>query len=749
MTLLRLNLVASVVLCICTTMVIGQTKGEPSSEIFGKTRLVDVLIAGSERADQMFAESEPGVSQVRTILDQPTRVIPNTGEKARFVSMRLAVGKGLKVGAAYVLRVEYPEDEPRTMTIHNRGSETSRGLSTGPTVGDVLKGKYVSSNPESVQYPLSGKIEAFEMLFYLQERMCDVKLPRDKSIPRDVLPADGVPVIVSQFKASAAPLSAGAAFSRVALYEVLEPAKLALKINYPPDDLPRRHLFWREEMSDNIVNNDVDPGWRNDVDWYESKAKIMQFLGMNTFTIDMLEFGHNQGWDTSPAGPGWMNVSKSPERWESVLKMLQQKKYPFTILPYYEYAGSVGGNSPGTKKLARPMGDETAYTHIEWTEKAYADVSEPAVLDDAKQVLDLTITRWKEVMPFTGAWFRSRPSHMPVSFSDNALAKFAKEANDGQPVTRDELQKKGAEYETYLRWWDGQRKAFLLALRDHLRKSVDDDAVILFTAEPGEAGISLPENPVVVDDVAAWERDAASTKADPKPIALQQVIADDLYLKALRTPTFTWGKWEWQHSVPIADPQNYKDVDGVLMTFPFNRIFTVSSRKAFDAYRNKSGLAVIRHFMLNEDEMDDTMGYFVVDVDRTRQHMMQAEILAMANGDPWYIGYLSGHNFNRGFPEYARRFNQAYLSLPALPSVIVEEASNDEAVVVRVIQTEKHGSWFSVINTAMTARDQVTLQLPAGVKDLTDAVTGQPIPQANGKVTLSLDTAEMRVLRGR
>ena len=34
-------------------------------------------------------------------------------------------------------------------------------------------------------------------------------------------------------------------------------------------------------------------------DWYEYKMRQMQFLGIDTFTKDLLEFGHNQGWDSA------------------------------------------------------------------------------------------------------------------------------------------------------------------------------------------------------------------------------------------------------------------------------------------------------------------------------------------------------------------------------------------------------------------------------------------------------------------
>ena len=100
----------------------------------------------------------------------------------------------------------------------------------------------------------------------------------------------------------------------------------------------------------------------------------------------------------------------------------------------------------------------------------------------------------------------------------------------------------------------------------------------------------------------------------------------------------------------------------------------------------------MRFYSLNENMMNDKadkekLGYFVADMEMAGPYSMLAEARAVANGDPSDIGYLSGNNFQRGFPEYARAFNTAFLSLPALPSVVVAGASSDKEVVVRQIVT--------------------------------------------------------------
>jgi hypothetical protein len=169
-------------------------------------------------------------------------------------------------------------------------------------------------------------------------------------------------------------------------------------------------------MSDGVVasRKPEERGLLNEIDWFEYRARLIRFLGLNTFTTDLLEFGHNQGWDSGPTSD-WYNASAYPDRWERILTMLG--RYDLDVLPYYEYAGSIGQKGLGSQKRALPLNEKPAYTHITWSERAYADITDPDTLTDAKRLLDATIVRYKERARFTGAWFRVRPSHIPISFA--------------------------------------------------------------------------------------------------------------------------------------------------------------------------------------------------------------------------------------------------------------------------------------------------------------------------------------------
>jgi hypothetical protein len=176
-----------------------------------------------------------------------------------------------------------------------------------------------------------------------------------------------------------------------------------------------------------------------------------------------------------------------------------------------------------------------------------------------------------------------------------------------------------------------------------------------------------------------------------------------------------------------------------------NRAYTVSNPKAFEAFRTPSGLAAVYHYALNENQMDKSLGYFVSDVDRSGPYSVLTEVRAVAYGDPRFVGYLTSNSFSKGFPEYTRAFNAAFLSLPALPSRVVQNASTDPEIIVRAIPAGKQGTYFAVAHVGLLPKSKVTLTLPvAGT--VKDAVTGTIVSGNNtGRtLTLSLEPCQLR-----
>lgn len=715
------------------------------------------LIEEIDCAEAAALDSPEGVSQIETILGRPARVLPPTKGESAYFTYRIGKMKLLRPGGVYVLAVDYPEDAPRSMVVINTGNETSRGFHTGPSLGDAFHPKYVNNLVESIDVPLSGQWETWSLLFRLHDRFPEHGLVRGGK-PRPLTPEDGFDVTIAQFSAKNIPLSRGAAVNRIRLFEVVDPDQLAQAVVLPPEELPRRHLFWREEMADGIIDfKSEQAGLAHPLDWYRYKAELMKFLGMRTYTKDLLEFGACQHWDTGPhGGNDWMFYDGTTKHlWAEIVELMGS--YGFDVLPYYEYSGGKGYKGLGNQRRAKPLTRDDAYTHITWVESANADLTDPDTFEDFQKMLDLTVLRLRTSAHFAGIWIRSR-GQMPVSFSDATLARFSKEIDGAGPTTREMLKSDEELYGKYLDWWGLKRRDFLTAMRDYLQANGVPDAKVLYTGCPSEPGVAFHTwDPLMVTDRPdRWEpilQQPVHVSADRGPIlplTVQQVVDGNLYLEALTSPGLTWGDWEVQHSRPADDPQHYRDVRDVMLTHAFNRNYTVASPRTMDAYRTPSGLAMIRHYTLNENMMfdakdKDKLGYFVADIERAGPYCMMAEALAVANGDPTMIGYLVGANFGRGFPEYVRNFNANYLALPALPSHVLDGAADDSQVVVRSIATENFGSWVFVVNTSLDGKQGVRIALPKG--RVTDAVSGEAATPTAGAISLDLYPFQLRSFR--
>lgn len=722
---------------------------------FGQATLVDEIDVAAADPGHMFKQAPADTSKVEQILGKPARVLPKTSGESSYITFRIGQYKLLKPGSSYVLEVEYPEDAPRSWIVLNSGNESSMGFHTGETLGDAYRAKYVNSNVESVATPLSGKYETWRMFFNLHDHFCDTAFGRGDT-ERPLTPEDGFTVTIAQFSAENIPASHGAAVSKIRLYEVKPSSDLAATYKLP-EGLPQRHIFWREEMADNVISaaKSGTAGLADPLDWYRFKANQMQFLGINTYSKDLLEFGAVQHWDTSAhGGHRWAYFDpKTASLWTQIVQIMGERGY--SVFPYYEYSGSKGQQGLGPERRAKPLTRDDAFTHIKWIESANADITDPDTYEDFKKMLDITIVREKSKAKFVGAWIRPR-SQIPMSFADATRKRFADEANDGTEITRQQLRKDPKLLERYKQWWYEKRRQFLVAMRDYLRENGIDDATILFTANPGEPGVSFPTwDPILVTDNAeTWKKRLAesSDEKDKKTtvLSIDEVVQRSMYRDALLTEPKTWGDWEVNHAAPPADPADYKQTEGVLMSYAFNRNYTVASPEALEAFRAPTGLALMRHYPLNENMIFDKqdkpiLGYFCADVERAGPYCMMAEAIAMANGDPTHIGYLRGRVFARGFPKYVRDFNTAFLSLPALPSEVLKGASADAKVVVRAIKTPKNGTYFAIVNTDMTSKDAIHIKLPAG--KVTDAATGAAVSRGgDGTVTLSLYPFQLRSL---
>jgi regulation of enolase protein 1 (concanavalin A-like superfamily) len=742
-------------------------------------------------------QSATGVSSVQTILGKSARVLPTAGTigaQAGTIAYVIGANKNLVAGEAYILTVEYPEDTARSIFLTNRGADYGRGWTTGQAVGDARQ-QYTEPTVESLNYPLSGTWKVFKQYFHLMERFQGVVGFKGLQPGwRPYVPANGFHVVISRMKSENDPRSAGAAVGLIRLYRVTNPSALYAAINYPPPSLPRRSIFWREEMGDIAINFPVgvnpanippaDRPWTDTSDWYLHKMKLAKILGINTLGKDLLEFGYNQGFKSGDNL--WYSNALEPnvDLWNRVVKKAGDEG--LDLLPYYEYTGSLGDFQNGlgyqlrSKKLyygiKEVSGTTWQYDDISWTANRNADVTDPDTLVDAKRLMDRTIGDFKGQARFMGAWFRTRSNCLPMGFGPNTIARFKTEnAGDSEAQTATQAtlissyEGNKSLYNKYVAWWMNKRKSFLTALRDHLiTQHGQSDAQVLFTPWTSET-ILIPHllsqpygyTGVVTDDVPWW---TTYTNSLPPswmryhwtPTAYSQIVADNLYAYTLteqppiNDPVNTWN-FEKFHAAPTADPANYAAVDNVAITYPMGRLFTLENAAAVNSFRCASGLTVLRHYPLSEDNapgyeptpLGGQVGYSATESERAGNHEMLQQARAIAQADPRNLGYLCASSFNTGFPEVMRRFNQAFLAVPALPSTRLTSASTNANMVVRQITTSGFGTYYYVVNTAMTTQTAtVTLPSTGTVTELARKTT-----LSGTTLNLTLESAELRAYR--
>ena len=772
-------------------IVVGRAPAHAADEAPGFDALLDTFPVVDEIDTATVGpahESAPGVSRVTEVLGRKTRHLPVTDRPAT-VGWVIGKGKKLEPGAAYVLEVEYPDDVPRATFVANRGADHVRGFATGTTFGDARQ-QFVQPSVESLNYPQTGRWQTYRSIFFLHDRFQGVYAQRDsKPGGRPHGPADGFHVLVFQTKRLNDPRNEGAAVGKIRLRRVPDVSKLYADVEPLPEGLPKRRVFYREEMADEPISSaDQNARGVDDVlDWFVHKARVNRVLGIHTFAKDLLEFGHNQGWDGGD--PKWVNNAQPPMTriWDDLVPRLAAEGVE--LLPYYEYKGAINWKDGFPPSLAWQRRAQklyhnkpnTQYTGVWWTEDHNVDLTDPDALADAKRVLDRTLSPHQGKAPFAGVWFRTRDNHLPISFAEATVARFkAAHAGDADATTaspdalRASYEGDRKLYDRYVDWWLGERAKFLEALRDHAAKVLGDDGAGLWFTPWTTEQIPMMRNgspdaqngpaQVTTDDPAWWDAYAKQVPGESwfrwalVPTPFEVAVKGNYYRKSIEYREQVSPephRSEPFHSAPGADPARYRDAAGVMLTFPAGRLFTVARPELLEEYRSRAGLTVLRHYTLNEDNhdaskgpsdlpFDGQVGYVSVDVDRAGPHVRLMEARAVAAADPTSLGMLAGSAFSTGFPDYVRRFNVAFLALPALPSEVVAGAADHPDVVVRQIRTPEDGTYFLVVNASMAAVNaRVTVPAKGRTRDL---VARHDLGDA-GELTLKLHSGELRAYR--
>ena len=719
---------------------------------FGDVKVVDEV--DCTKTDHRFADWPKGSSRVETILGKPCRVLDVQSETASYLDWRLGEGKGLKPNAAYVVVIEYPDDKPRAFHVRNYGNNSRRSFYTGRSNGDAFEGPIVHHKPESLNIPQSGKYERWTSLTFLGEKAANRRdLGKDMAAktgekPQLDIATDGFEVAISQYKRHWHPCSEGIAVSRIQLCEILDEKAAWAKLNLPPAPLPRRHIFWREEMADGVMAKDsLCPG-NGGVDWIEQKFRAMKIFGQNTYCKDLLEFGHNQHWDCNwkhgkPGGKSWKWMwacdAYYADLWTKVVA-LAVEKYGFDLLPYYEYGGAAPPEARRTarhRQQARPQGAGREL-HAHLVVRGQASCRHHR----SRHSRRAQVHPRRHDTPLQGSGrqggFRGRTdASASWALGDQLLRQDARALCEGGErrqgrVARGHQEGQGA----YIAWYGKKRAQFMDEIRKYLEENGVKNAISILENDDSETGYPLADGgSMTTDDLAYWKEKLPGKKIvdvnDPS------VVGQHRYLKALKTPAGTWNVW---------------------IALPFHALFTVTDPECLSAFANGNGTAtLIRHYDLNEGTFDSEplldpngnpvkngkgevekrpiTGYAMADWEHAGRACMIAEVNAMANGDPVNLGYLMGSNYTRGFPVPVREFNLNFLALPALPSKVVKGACSDPEVVLREIDCSKLGvkaKYYALVHTGWKEKNDVKVKIPGAKGEVEFAAYGKSRALKNG-----------------
>ena len=136
--------------------------------VYGKCTIVDAV--DCSQTDHRFVDYPAGASRVETLCGRHSRVLDVQPGNASFLDWRLGEGKGLVPNAAYVVVIEYPDDQPRAFHVRNYGNNSRRSCYTGQSNGDAFEGPIVHHKPESLKIPQSGKFATWSSLTFLGVR---------------------------------------------------------------------------------------------------------------------------------------------------------------------------------------------------------------------------------------------------------------------------------------------------------------------------------------------------------------------------------------------------------------------------------------------------------------------------------------------------------------------------------------------------------------------------------------------------
>jgi hypothetical protein len=705
---------------------------------YGKLKLVDVIDCSLPVSEELHPYMESGFDS-KQLYNTPgspvtVRVSDILGKKAResdngWFAYRIGRGK-LKPHSTYLVRIEYPEDKPRYCPIEIQTGENFMdiGWKNGPS----------ADNPYD-NWPLSNKWQWFDAIVPLDDETTGTSGSAGASAENGFwiyfMNKKKYPLYFPQYQG-------GPAVSRIKLYEI--DAEENAPVIIRPAGLPERILMvdWERQplqQPADVVRYSKLMGY-NAVSPVILKWNFMNYgeplNGYNSYNVD-----ERDNWIYKPYSRNAEAKPALPEKESVHVKYLAAtKQYGIHYIPRIEYGGSL--NLPDEAKAIGSDGKIAKPNRFaDWS----ANLLHPSTwVDMEKLVNHLTVPYIKDNPQLTGLLWRIRSERGPISYGIHDIRLFGRETGIILPkLSNEEMSKwasSGQIQDKYVDWWHKKRRDFQVRLADLLKSYRSDMKLYYYNWDDDKFSLGdLDLNGWgflgVVDQKAKINPDSAFAVYTNNFKKRASYTAQD-YIEMIKK-----GNILLKQNAPIPHnalrPDLYKKAKGVELFAPSHYRYLAEKADYLNYFSTYEGLAVsnvVSYDEVNARSINPKYEGSMM-TPGGPAFSMALELLAYFHGDARSLTYTP-YTYGRGFANAHRRFAQAFLSLPAIKSTMINGTDND--VKIRVYPS-KNGVYVGVASKAYSSKT-ISVKIPSKllgqrknlmVKDLVTGNMVSPVISGN------------------
>jgi hypothetical protein len=627
------------------------------------------------------------------------------------------VGRGkMKAGAAYLVRIEYPEDKSRYVPVNIDAGTNYQGLGFKTGAGE--------DDPFD-NYPLRGGYQFYDVLVIPGDRTYGAAGSR--SVPVDhgfwIFFHDNGRAFTPQYQG-------GPAVSQIRVYKVEDLATASPLPRYPGGQ-PRRYFIADWEREPEFVPADL--------------VRHARFSGYNAISPSLLTWGSLAFWQVEglplkptkpirePLAPG------EPSVLQGFLEATRDSG--LTLFPRLEFAGS-----EALPKEARALGPDGKLAKPNRFHTWGGDLLQPALTEEFGALFQEVIGKNIAANPqLGGVLFRMRSDRLPISYSRFDVELFARETGTALPAGDDVALAKWAAKDVkdaYETWWHGKRRDFHAALAEMLRRQRPDLKLLYYNWDSDNWNLGV--YPKKAQDYTDYYDVSRSPQYYQRAAAYQRGITPETYVE------YITGMGQAHHQVraPL-----YAGLENFVLLGPVNWRYLADNPAYLEHFRAGPQLGLSKIFNYEEKGRWNVQGdnYESSEMSTGGPDFAMAEqVLAVFHADPWTLTETT-YTYGQGFLETHRRFAQAYLALPALPAADIPSAPD---LRVRRYPADDAGRTTLGLAHRGTESREFRVALPGswtGRERVTDAVTGESLPaRLEGRelhLTLTMPPMSLRTLR--